>query len=226
MKQQQQQMYLVGGVAFVAVAVFAMVVILGNQGGATSRSGLDYSEIPSSQLEDGTYILGDPAAPITIVEFADFNCPHCQDYKGTVDQVIEELVVPGLAKFEFRAYPVLGADSVYYAQLLECAAEQGGAETYWLAHEELFYHASRGVNGNDAGRRMAEELDLNYTDLLECTRDADHHTVNLELGRSANVQGTPAVRFRYEDGQLQIGAAERAGIPFSELEQIVQLANQ
>ncbi|PJF21078.1 MAG: hypothetical protein CUN56_12905 [Phototrophicales bacterium] len=224
--KQQQQFYLVGGVAFIAVLVFAFAVFIGNQSGATARSGIDYSKIPSTQLEDGTYVLGNPNAPITIVEFADFNCPHCQDYKSTVDEVIKKLVIPGLAKFEFRVYPILGADSVYYAQLLECAAEQGGAETYWLAHEELFYHASRGVNGNDAGRRMAEELNLNYTDLLECTRNADQYNANLEIGRSADVQGTPAVRFRYADGTLQAGASARAGIPFSELEQIVQLANQ
>lgn len=226
MKQQQQQMYLVGGIALIAVIVFAVAVVIGNQGGVTSRSGLNYGEIPSTQLEDGTYVLGNPDAPITIVEFADFNCPHCQDYKSTVDQVLEELVEPGLAKFEFRVYPILGADSVYYAQLLECTADQLGAEGFWRAHEELFYHASRGVNGNDAGRRIADELGMNYTELLECTRSADQYEANLALGREVAVQGTPAVRLRYADGELQIGASERAGIPFDELEQLVQLANQ
>src|SRR4051794_33993937 len=42
-----------------------------------------YSDIPQSRTEDGAFVLGDPDAPITIIEFLDWGCPHCQAYKPT-----------------------------------------------------------------------------------------------------------------------------------------------
>ncbi|MFW5691376.1 MAG: DsbA family protein [Chloroflexota bacterium] len=226
-RDNRQQLLMIGGVVGIAVVAVAAVILLGaltDRG--TERSDIDYAAIGSTVTEDGVYVLGNPDAPITIVEFADFLCGFCQDYKPTVDRVIEELVEPGLARFEFRAYPSLGSDAVYYAQLLECAGTLGGPETFWLAHEELFYHSSRGVTGTEAGRGMAETLNLSYADVLECTADAEQHEDNIGVGRQTQVQGTPAVRVRYGDNPMEpIVSFERAGIPFSELEQIVLAAN-
>lgn len=229
MKQQNQQFMIIGGVSIVAVMIFVAVLAFSNNAGTTSRSGIDYSALEHEVLEDGTYVLGNPDAPVTIIEFADFMCPYCQEYKSVIDQVIEELVVEGLARFEFRTYPILGPDAIYYAQLLECAADQQGPEAFWVAHEELFYQSSRNVNGNDAGRAIADEMGLDYGELLECTADAEGYRANLQAGQIANVQGTPAMRVRYAGDDINtfepIGSFERAGVPFGEIENLVTLVN-
>ncbi len=226
MKNKQQQQYIIyGGIAVVAVAAIVIMFSLSNAGGV-SRANADYEQIGFTRTDDGTFVLGNPDAPITIVEFADFMCPYCQEYKSVVDRVIEELVAPGLAKLEFRAYPVLGTNSTIYAQLLECTGELRGGAAFWEAHEELFVHASERRSGDAAGRALANSLDIPYAELLECTTTAQQFNTNLNLGRNTQVQGTPAIRVRYADGSLQpIGSFERAGIPFDELSRIVQAAN-
>ncbi len=224
-KQQQQQYVLYGVIAVITVAAIAIIISLGNRG--VSKADVDYATIEINESADGiTYVIGSADAPITIVEFADFQCPYCQQYKSEVDKVIEELVEPGLAKFEFRAYPVMGSTSTYYAQLLECVGDLRDGATYWNAIDELFSSASSRQSGDQAARNLAEKLDIPYAELLECTAEAQKYNTNLNLGRQAQVQGTPAIRIRYNDGTLQpIGDYTRAGIPFSELQRIVEAAN-
>jgi protein-disulfide isomerase len=226
MKNKQQQQYITYGVVAV-VAVAALIIIFSllnaNQ---VSRADVTFADIEMVQLEDGTYVLGNPDAPITIVEFADFMCPHCQNYKGVVDRVIEELVEPGLAKFEFRIYPVMGSTSTYYAQLLECSGELKDGVAYWEAIDELFVHASNRQSNDVAARSLSTKLNIPYAELLECSGNAQQFNQNLILGRNSQVQGTPAIRVRYNDGELQpVGSYERAGIPFDELQRIVLAAN-
>ena len=74
---------------------------------------------------DGGFVLGNPNAPITMIEFADFACPHCQEYHPMITQFLADYVVTGKAKFEYRVFPTAGGQlSEYTGQLLECAEEQ------------------------------------------------------------------------------------------------------
>jgi protein-disulfide isomerase len=224
-KQQQQQYVLYGVIAVITIAAIAIIISLSNRG--VSKADVEYASLDINESADGvTYVLGDPEAPITIVEFADFQCPYCQQYKSEIDKVIEELVEPGLAKFEFRVYPVMGSTSTYYAQLLECVGDLRGAVPYWHAIDELFNSASSRQSGDQAARNLSDKLDIPYAELLQCTTNTTKYDTNLTLGRQTQVQGTPAVRIRYNDGSLQpIGDYTRAGIPFSELKRIVEAAN-
>lgn len=224
-KQQQQQYVLYGVIAVITVAAIAIIISLSNRG--VSKADVDYASIEINESADGvTYVIGNADAPVTIVEFADFQCPYCQQYKSEVDKVIEELVTEGLAKFEFRVYPVMGSTSTYYAQLLECVGDLRDGATYWNAIDELFGSASSRASGDQAARNLAEKLDIPYAELLQCTSTATKYDTNLTLGRQTQVQGTPAIRIRYADGELQpIGDYTRAGIPFNELQRIVNAAN-
>jgi len=227
MSKQQQQYLLIGGVVVAAVVIFGIALILGGEQG-TEISDTEYGDVPTTITEDGAYVLGNPDAPITFVEFADFLCGHCQDYKSVVDQFIEELVLTGQAKFEFRSFPVIQpeGESKFYAQYLECAGELGAPEAFWVAHEELFFHASRGVRSGDAARELATAIDVSYAELLECANEAEQFRVDQQLGQRVGVGGTPAVRVRYNDGDLEIiPGTEGGGIPFTMLESLVVNAN-
>ncbi len=196
-KNQQQTLLLVGGVVLVAVVVFVAIIVLSQQAIA-ERSGVNFSELVTARTDDGAFVLGDPDAPITIVEFADFACVHCQAYKPTVNQLIEEFVVTGQARFEYRLIANLGTDSTQYAKLAECAADlSGNLSNFWVAHEELFYYiTSQRMNGTDAGRELARTLDLNYTRLVECTQTADQSVTDGNVLRASGATGTPAIRVR------------------------------
>jgi protein-disulfide isomerase len=214
---------MVFGLVIIAVLAAAAVILMANNTGVSSSR--DYSSIPQSRTEDGAFVLGNPDAPITIVEFADFTCPHCQEYVETTHRFINDYVVTGKAKFEYRMYPIVHPQyAPYSAAIAECADDlQPGA--FWKAHDMLFQLASQG-RYDDMGRIIAEELDISYSDLLECLPNAQQYTVDYRLGQSLGVQGTPAIMMRIGDGPMEWlslngRSYERGGAPFSILAQIV-----
>ena len=91
----KQRLYILGGGVAVAVIIAIIAIVATTSGGRVRGAKFDYSEIPQSFTDDGAPVLGDPNAPITIVEFADFMCPHCQEYTETIGRVIEEHVITG-----------------------------------------------------------------------------------------------------------------------------------
>ncbi|HRF99221.1 MAG TPA: thioredoxin domain-containing protein, partial [Aggregatilineales bacterium] len=155
---------------------------------------------------------------------------HCQEYKDTVDRLIEEFVVTGKARVEHR---LVGnnADSIGYAQLTECATEQTDPLTAWQAMDLLFeYSTTRRLSANDAGRELATALQLNYARLLECTVTSDQYEIDGQLARSAGTTGTPAVRVRFVGDavsvvQLISPQYEGGGVDFATLSRIIEDAN-
>src|SRR5690606_3161075 len=107
-----------------------------------------------SRGEDGAFIMGDPDAPITLIEFTDFACPHCQRYQPTIDQFIATYVNTGRARLESRVFPTAGGQqTAVAAAAAECADEQV-AGAFWQARELLFAYA------------MAGQYDITFLDRL------------------------------------------------------------
>jgi protein-disulfide isomerase len=185
-----------------------------------------YAGIPTARLEDGGFVLGDPEAPITIVEFADFLCPHCQTYQETAHQFIEEYVATGKARFEYRLFPVVDPTySAYGAALAECADEQiEGA--FWPAHDLLYELGAAREIGPDSAATVAEALGLEQVELTLCAEQADQYVTDQAVGNAVGVSGTPATRVRLENGELAIvsilgNSLPSGGVPFNMLELIM-----
>lgn len=185
--------------------------------------------IARMRTDDGGFVMGDPDAPITIVEFADFACPHCQDYRETVDQLIETYVATGQAQFEFRTFPTAGGElTVFAAQLAECAdAQQPGA--FWFAHDLFYDLAIEGQYDPKMGRVLAARLELDYGQMLSCVTTARQIQIDFELGEQGGVRGTPAVMVRYGDGAMSYITYEdqtynQGGVPFEVLASVIEAA--
>ena len=193
---------LLGGIIVVAVVVALIFVALSSQS-PVSESAKDYSAIAQNRQADGGFVLGDPNAPITVVAFEDFLCGHCQRYKPTVDNFIQSYVATGMARFEYRFTPVVHPGySRLAAQLAECS-ETLRPNSFWNAHDALFQIASARAFSDNSARNFAEMMDFSYSDLLECTADADQVDKDLRLADLNQVTGTPTVFVRYGDGPLQ-----------------------
>src|SRR6056297_2409694 len=81
-------------------------------------------------------IIGDPEAPVTLVEYGDFKCPSCnQFHHGVGQQLREEYVMSGRANIEFRNYPFIGPDSGSEARATYCAYVQGVFSEY---HDKVY----------------------------------------------------------------------------------------
>jgi protein-disulfide isomerase len=188
-------------IAVVLVVAGAAILLSSQRGQATD---LDFTDVPFSRGEDGAFILGDPDAPMTLVEFADFACPHCQTYHdSTVKTFINDYVKTGRAKFEFRIFPTAGGQlSAFTGSLAECADNQR-AGAFWQAYDLLYQYAVTGRYTQDVGRILASDLGLSYSQLLDCSTSADQWRTDVQFGQSVGVQGTPAVMVRYGDSDAQ-----------------------
>ncbi len=206
--------------------VFAAMPVLGQESTPVPTAEVEYSDSPFStmaaslpitallvdlemgRLEDGGYYLGDLDAPIAIVEFADWACPHCINYRDEVYRMIEEFVIPGLARFEFRMFPTAGGrQSVITALIAECTGElrqdeDGNPVGFWLASDLLYELAiSERYFSEDFLPLFTGFMEVSEEDLLTCANGLEQPQVliDIQYGVDHGVNGTPAVLIRIGD---------------------------
>ncbi len=133
--------------------------------------------------------IGPQDAPVTIIEFSDYQCPYCKLWH---DQVYDELMAnyPGKVRFVYRDFPLDGhPEALPAAEAAHCAGEQNA---YWEFSDALFgraYGLSRA-----AYLRYAGALDLNmdsFTACLDSQRYQSSVTSELEYAYGLGVQSTP-----------------------------------
>lgn len=94
----------------------------------------------SLDTRNGSPVLGDPNAPVTIVEFGDYQCPFCKRWNENTKPIIyEKLIATGKASLIYVDFPIIGPDSVKIHAGSYCAADQN---LYWQYHD--FAYASQG----------------------------------------------------------------------------------
>ncbi len=156
------------------------------------------SPTPDTDFEDESVTtLGSPDAPVTIVEFSDFQCPYCERfYTQTFAQLKENYIDTGKVRFVFKDFPLSFHDKATPAALAaECAGEQ---DKYWDMHDKLFGEQQRWVesgNPNDAFKEFAKELGLDADQFAECLDSQKYLNeiqADMQEGIAAGVQGTPA----------------------------------
>jgi protein-disulfide isomerase len=134
--------------------------------------------------------LGDPKAPVTMVEYADFECPFCQQLRPKLEAFVKSH--PGRVKLQFKPFPVAGhphADTA--AEAAEWARDQG---IFWPFHDAMFDDPkSLDV---DSLADLAERLGKDPADLrkaLGTRKYRDRVGVSQHEGRRAGVLGTPTL---------------------------------
>lgn len=132
--------------------------------------------------------LGPADAPITIVEFSDFNCPYCKKWQR---ETLYPLLAayPGRIRFVYRDFPITSQDSAIAAQAADCAGEQGA---YWKFHDALL--GGEYSLGSDAYRAYAQELGLNVDALESCVASgkyAQEVEADARYAAGLGVTGTP-----------------------------------
>ncbi len=145
---------------------------------------------------DGAMILGDSKAPVTIVEYADFQCPYCARYfQQSQKAIISQYVNTGKAKFVWKDYAFLGQESIWAASAARCANDQG---KFWEYHDYLYQHQgaeNSGVFSKANLKKFASALGLNSSQFNSCL-DTDKYAAAVQketqAGSSIGVSGTPA----------------------------------
>jgi len=165
--------------------------------------------------------MGDPNAPVKIIEYADFQCPFCVQYwEETEGQIIENYVATGKVFYEFRSYGAfIGPESAAAAEAAYCA---GAQNQFWEYHDILFANWT-GENVGDFSdenlHQYAAALSLNQNAFDQCLKSgkyADRVRQDAANAQSDGVTGTPGFLI---NGKLIEGAQ-----PFSVFESEIEAA--
>lgn len=141
---------------------------------------------------DDDPVKGDKNAPVTIIEFSDFQCPYCgRFYSQTLSQIEEKYIKTGKAKFVYRDFPLsFHQFAQKAAEAAECADEQG---RFWEYHDKIFQNQQSLSIENL--RKWALDLSLDggkFGSCLDSGRYEEEIKKDFQDGSAAGVTGTPA----------------------------------
>jgi protein-disulfide isomerase len=150
---------------------------------------------------EGAPFKGSQEAPITIVEFSDFQCAYCKRVLPVLSQVMERY--PGQVKLAFRDFPInnIHPHAEKASEAAHCASDQG---KFWEYHDLLFEKQEAIPKANFTDYAQALGLDLSaFQSCLETRKYKDKVARNYADGAKAGVSGTPAF---FINGRLLSGA--------------------
>jgi len=219
---------------FGSFMIWSAVIIAGgligwailSSGGSNGTSSQNVSEVAES-IDENAPVLGDSNAPVTIVEYADFQCPVCNRFfHDAWPQIKEAYIKTGKAKLVYKNFQFIGPDSQRAGEAAQCAGAQG---KFWEYHDTLYNHIwdnyyARGINGENRGafteqklKNFAGQLGLNTEQFNSCYDSGTYRKVlssDRNEGTRQGVRGTPTF---FINGQKVVGAQ-----PFSVFAQIIE----
>lgn len=170
----------------------------------------------------GSPILGSPTAPITIIEFGDYQCSQCYKwYHNTKPAIFENYIDTGKANLIFVDLAILGRDSPKAAAATYCAEEQG---SYWEFHDLLYTSQESQIdNGWASPERLKAfafslglDMDL-FDNCLDSGKFLKRVQFNTNEAKKQGATGTPTFIIVSSDGQQKIGGAQ----PFSVFKNVI-----
>ncbi|MDT8341558.1 MAG: thioredoxin domain-containing protein [Longimicrobiales bacterium] len=177
---------------------------------------------------------GNPDAPITIAEFADYQCPGCAGFAGQVKPLLDQAYGDGdQVKFVFYDYPLvtIHPHAFLASRAARCAADQ---DRYWDYHDALFRNQQAWSLSQSAPLGLFEdyaaEAGLEASAFRACLRSDMHAelvTANMQLGNLLGVTGTPTVMVSQGDGTARrLGDTSFPGVRGVVDEMLANLAPQ
>ncbi len=146
-------------------------------------------------LANGSPILGNPNAPVTLVEFGDYQCQFCNVFfHSTEDDILKNYVETGKVRMIFKDYNIIGPDSISASHGAHCANDQG---LFWEYHDILYSNWTGENNGWASSENLvkfAQEIGLDMDDWSECVTNGSHSQTILasnEDAKNLGITGTP-----------------------------------
>lgn len=161
-----------------------------------------------SALLDNAYTpLGSADAPITLVEFGDYQCHFCHIFfENTERRIIQDYVDTGLVQMIFKDRTIIGPDSITAAHGARCAEDQG---LFWEYHDTVYSHwdgENTGWASQDNLQVYAAEAGVDTEVWSACMESSSHSgmvAASNDDARALGVGGTPAFFVIAPDGTVQ-----------------------
>lgn len=208
-------------IGVIVVAIIAGIAVFSSPSSETVNldMGRTHGTISTAM---GSPILGNPSAPITIVEFGDYQCHQCYNwFHNTKPAITKEYIETGKANLVFVDLAFLGRDSPIAAQASYCAEDQ---EMYWEYHDLLYTSQESQIDNGWANsqrlKAFAFSLGLDM-ELFESCLDSGKYSkrvqFNIQQAKEHGVRGTPGFFIVSSDDQQQLSGAQ----PFPVFKQVM-----
>lgn len=212
--------FLSGTTGIILAGVVALVAVGGliyAQQRPTAADTMAASPTPPNNVAMSGKAQGLDTAPVTIEEFADFQCPACKLFHDTIEPtLVSDLVASGKVRLVFREYAFLGNESVWAAQAAECANDQG---KFWAYHDAL-YDRQGGENKGIFTKTNLKNIgrDLGLPPSFNTCVDSDKYAAAVRAetadGQSRGVKATPT---------LLVNGTKIEGVPnYADLKKLVE----
>ena len=151
----------------------------------------------STLMSQGSPLLGNPTAPVTIIDFSDFQCYLCARYVKSTEPLINQTYIQsGKVALVFKHLPNRGLDSLGASLAAQCTNDQG---KFWQFHQ-LLYKNQKSIDsgwvGNDNLKELASQISgLNIRQFEECLKNEkykDFVESDVALASSFGFQDTPS----------------------------------
>jgi protein-disulfide isomerase len=224
-RARRRRLVRLGAVSGAAALVVAVLIALssshtGSGGAATGSSAASSGAVSGAAATTALFAgipqhgttLGDPNAPVNVVEFADLQCPFCRDYSLTqMPSIVERYVRPGKVSMQFRSLAFIGPDSVRAARVAQAAASQDklwnfvdlmyrnqGPENSGYATDAYLRRLAAAVPGLDVNRAFAARAGAAVTAKLQAAETA---------AAKAGVTSTPTFLVQHGSSTKVVDAA-------------------
>ncbi len=181
-------------------------------GTPTPQPAKEQLPIQNFEITQDDHIRGNFDAPITLVEFSDFECPFCARHYPTLQKIVNDY--PEKVRLVYKHFPLSFHPNAQKAsESSECASEQG---QFWEYHDKLFENLQTGYS-LDNFKNWAKDLGLDeqqFNACLDSGKYAQKVKADFQEGSAKGVNGTPAT---FINGQLVSGA-----LPYETLQQIIE----
>ena len=147
------------------------------------------------KIEEEEIILGDPNAPITMIEYASMSCPHCASFHlNTLPAIKEEYIDTGKVKFVFRDYP-FNLPALQASMIIRCVGEN----VYFKYINALFGLQKKWVKSKGSAEKLFEIMNnsgMTQKEFNNCLNDKDMENKilsgQLEAQKQLNIRTTPS----------------------------------
>ena len=159
-------------------------------------------------------VKGNADAPITIIEFSDYQCPYCANfYEQTLPLIEQNYIVTGKVKLVFMDFPLsTHRDAAPAAEAARCVREKGGDESYFEMHDLLFENQQD--LSKDNLKALALGLGYDITECLDSGKYSADVQADMAYGQSLGVGGTP--------GFFINGIRLEGALPYSAFQQVIE----
>lgn len=190
------------------IIILAVAVIGGGvlyyaiRGGTPALEPIDLGDIEGAELLElaqPAHVYGDPEAPVTIMEFADYQCNGCRQFAVLVKPEVDaEYISTGQAKLVLHDFPLLNLHP--HAFLAARAARCAGDQDRYSGYHDLLFSTQNDWSPMESAvghfKDLAEQLDLDsgaFTDCLDSDQHAEVVSANIMLGQVFGVNSTPTL---------------------------------